>query len=499
MKFGTIVKIGALAAAAASTAAGTVLVTTKAFAKVGKMPKEEPIDTSNGPIIKKPLAPADPVPAEPIKPYVAPTPVVEPVAAPAPVVEPVAAPIPEPTPAPAFVAPEPTPAPAFVTPEPAPMPVFTAPEPEPVTFANIPSEPVVAEPVAVELPDIPAPAPVIPEPVAAPIPEPTPAPAYTLDYALPYMAGNSDDKTIVTGGVEIPVEEPTPVIEEPAPVVGGSETSGGRLDDDALINQPLKSEVEDVVTPTVEAPVVEEPASAGLDLINSALAEEPAPVIEEPVVAEPVLPVVEEPVAEEPKIDLSSVIAPNPAAEQVAPVVEEPAPVVEPIAEPVVEEVAPVVEPIVEAAPVVEPVVEEPAPAPVTFGNLSSTEDYIETIAADEEPAPVVEAVPAADKGKEQKIGDAIVSDKANNPNIAAVAAKFGMNADNLVSIEAAGNMPMVFEFLYADMRNDATLVAVYFIMNGEATLPPETDKENVLAFGRNFITGNDELKAFLA
>ena len=73
------------------------------------------------------------------------------------------------------------------------------------------------------------------------------------------------------------------------------------------------------------------------------------------------------------------------------------------------------------------------------------------------------------------------------------------MNADNLVSIEAAGNMPMVFEFLYADMRNDATLVAVYFIMNGEATLPPETDKENVLAFGRNFITGNDELKSFLA
>ena len=96
MKFGTIVKIGALAAAAASTAAGTVLVTTKAFAKVGKMPKEEPIDTSNGPIIKKPLAPADPVPAEPIKPYTAPAPVVEPVAAPAPVAE---------EPAPAFVAP----------------------------------------------------------------------------------------------------------------------------------------------------------------------------------------------------------------------------------------------------------------------------------------------------------------------------------------------------------------------------------------------------------
>ena len=461
MKFGTIVKIGALAAAAASTAAGTVLVTTKAFAKVGKMPKEEPIDTSNGPIIKKPLAPADPVPAEPIKPYVAP----------APVVEPVAAPIPEPTPAPAFVAPEPTPAPAFVTPEPAPMPVFTAPEPEPVTFANIPSEPVVAEPVAVELPDIPAPAPVIPEPVAAPIPEPEPAPAYTLDYALPYMAGNSDDKTIVTGGVEIPAEEPAPVIEEPAPVieepapvvepipepvVGGSETSGGRLDDDALINQPLKSEVEDVVTPTVA-----EPVPAGLDLINSALAEETAPVVE--------------PVAEL--------------------VVE--APVEEPVL-PTIEEAAPAVEPIVEATPIVEPVVEEPAPAPVTFGNLSSTEDYIETIAA-EEPAPVVEAAPVADKGKEQKIGDAIVSDKASNANIAAVAAKFGMNADNLVSIEAAGNMPMVFEFLYADMRNDATLVAVYFIMNGEATLPPDTDKENVLAFGRNFITGNDELKAFLA
>ncbi len=498
MKFGTIVKIGALAAAAASTAAGTVLVTTKALAKVGKQPKEEPIDTSNGPIIKRPLAPADPVPADPIKPYVAPTPVVEPVVAPEPVIE--ATPTPEPTPAPAFVAPEPTPAPAFVTPEPAPMPVFTAPEPEPVTFANIPSEPVVAEPVTVDLPDIPAPAPVV-----EPIPEPTPAPAYTLDYALPYMAGNSDDKTIVTGGVEIPTEEPA--IEEPAPII-----------------EPV---IEPIPEPIVEAPVIEEPVveEPKIDL-SSVIAPNPAaepvaePVVEpiaepvvEPIVEEvaPILEVAEEnlPVDDFAQSDISEAsgdadqplnVAPvveAPVAEPVLPVVEpvvEAAPIVEPVL-PVVEEVSPVVEPIVE------PVVAEPAPAPVTFGNLSSTDDYIETIAA-KEPDPVVEPIveaPVADKGKEQKIGDAIVSDKASNPNIAAVAAKFGMNADNLVSIEAAGNMPMVFEFLYGDMRNDATLVAVYFIMNGEATLPPESDKENVLAFGRNFITGNDELKAFLA
>ncbi len=71
---------------------------------------------------------------------------------------------------------------------------------------------------------------------------------------------------------ELPIEEPqvqeTEQVDEPAPVpvvdsqntnraqelldeiVGGIEASSGRLDDDALINQPLKSNEQNVVTPT---------------------------------------------------------------------------------------------------------------------------------------------------------------------------------------------------------------------------------------------------------
>lgn len=157
-------------------------------------------------------------------------------------------------------------------------------------------------------------------------------------------------------------------------------------------------------------------------------------------------------------------------------VVEEPIPA---IVEPAI--------PVVEPAPI--PVV-EPAPAPV----VEST------------PAPVVEPAPAPvevtpeTKGSTAKIGDAVVSDKEDDAAIKAVVDEFHVPASNLVSITAEGNMPMVFEFLYGDMRTDATLMSVYFIMpDGKATLPPETDRENVLAFGRNFITGNEELRKFLA
>ncbi|MCQ2488363.1 MAG: hypothetical protein MJ143_03700, partial [Clostridia bacterium] len=146
----------------------------------------------------------------------------------------------------------------------------------------------------------------------------------------------------------------------------------------------------------------------------------------------------------------------------------------------------------------------EPVAEPVTFENIPVQNEYVEEIAPVVEPVaePVVEETvePAVEeKGKETKIGDTIVSDKNTNANIIAVANKFGVQAANLVSIEATEGMPMVFEFLYNDMRNDATLISVYFMMDGEATLPPETDRENVLAFGRNFITGNADLKEFLA
>ncbi len=156
----------------------------------------------------------------------------------------------------------------------------------------------------------------------------------------------------------------------------------------------------------------------------------------------------------------------------------------------------------------------EPEPVPVTFGDLTPEEAVtveeptpaiVEPAVVEETPAEPIDAapIPAAEPevhGSTVKIGDAVVSDKADDAAIKAVVDEFHVPVSNLVSITAEGNMPMVFEFLYSDMRTDATLMSVYFIMpDGKATLPPETDRENVLAFGRNFITGNEELRKFLA
>lgn len=167
----------------------------------------------------------------------------------------------------------------------------------------------------------------------------------------------------------------------------------------------------------------------------------------------------------------------------------------------------------------------EPEPAPVTFGDLTPEETVtveeptpaivepatsepapiapVEPAVAEPTPVEPIVAAPVAEPeahGSTVKIGDAVVSDKADDAAIKAVVDEFHVPVSNLVSITAEGNMPMVFEFLYSDMRTDATLMSVYFIMpDGKATLPPETDRENVLAFGRNFITGNEELRKFLA
>ena len=462
MKLGTLVKIGALAVAAGSTAVGTVMLTTKALSKASDTdaaPAEEPkAPVFNAPAPAPAAAPA-PAPAEPApetNPFYSPAPVIEqaPAFEPAPVV--VEEPAPEPEPAPVF-----TPAP-----EPAPMPVFHAPEPEPVSFATTPAEPVV-EPVKVELPDIEA-------PIPAPIPEPAAAPEADFDigYQLPYMAGSSTESDVVIGGAVAEVEpEPEPESEplpEPEP-------------------EPL---------PEPEPEPLPEPEPEPL----------PEPVAE-PVAEPEVVISSAEPITFEAPADP---VLPTAPADDVA------APEVDPLSQgfsvamtDVIEEgstlipQAPTVEPEAIAEPVAEPI-PEPAPEPVTFSDISSHSDYIEEVEPASEPASEVAApapapAPVADKGKEIRIGNTIVSDKNTNPNIVAVNSAFHIPMDNLVSIEAEQQMPMVFEFLYSDMRTDATLIAVYFIQGGVAVPPPETEKENILAFGRNFITSNEELKAFLA
>lgn len=502
MKLGTIVKVGALAVAAGSTAVGTVLLTTKALGKVGTK-NENDIPQPETPVVNKPYSAAPEFEAAPAMPFAA-----------APVVE-------EPAPAPVFEA-------APVIPEPVVEEIPAAPVVEPV-FAAPAEEPVAS--IEVELPTIEAPvipepvAPVIPEPVVAEIPmaapivepvapaEPESAPYQDLGYQLPYLAGNLGNNEDLVEKVETPIEAAAPVIPEPvAPAEPEPAITFGTLPATEEVVEPVDVTAE----PVEEAPVISEPIAPELPVVEPVVEAPIAePIVEAPVV-EPIVEPIAEPIAVEPEVVIRQA---EPVAEDLfeAPIMD-----VEPVAAPVEEN------PLAEGFTV--SMHEEPSDAlPImgeaTFEDLPVASDYVEPIAA-EEPvaeAPVVEVaeenLPVDDfarsdtieasgdadqpsaptAGKEAKIGDAIVSDKASNPNIAAVSAKFRIPVANLVSIEAEGNMPMVFEFLYDDMKNDATLVSVYFIMNGEATLPPEADREGVLAFGRNFITGNDELKAFLA
>ena len=460
MKLGTLVKIAALAVAAGSTAAGTIMVTTKALKKVGNDDKTE-----------------TPVAAAPVEPTPAPafTP------APAPEVIPVAEPAPAPTPVSEPYIPE-----EFkVEPIVVEAPVEAAPIVEkeayiPQEFAA-PAADVVA-PVEADLPNIEAPA--------------EPAPVYT-DFVLPYAAasaGANDD--IVIGGA---VKEEAPVAEEitVAPVIEEAPIEVAPVVEEIPV-APVAEEIP--VAPVIEEapiaePIVDAPVS-GLDLINAALASEPVvePEIvlstQEPIAAEPTdepaLPTAEVAPVEDPLADMNPLaqgftvsITEDAGAEALPPVADVP-PMEDfaaaPIAEPATfETIAPVEEPIAEPVAEAAPVVDE---APVV------------------EAAPIVSAVPA---GNIKTIGDSVVSDEPTNANIQAVANKFNVPAKNLVSIAAEGQMPMVFEFLYDDMRTDATLMSVYFIIDGEAVLPPETDRETVLATGRNFITDNEELKAFLA
>ncbi|MBO4446459.1 MAG: hypothetical protein IKT04_03880 [Clostridia bacterium] len=495
MKLGTLAKIGALAVAAGSTAVGTIMVTTKALSKGDKKPEKAPVSAAPAPKpqetkVEEPKAESNPFYAA--APVIEQAPEPEPIAVPEPVVA-------APEPVVAFEpAPEPVPVPVVETPEPEPMPVFTAPEPEPVSFATAPVEPVV-EPVEVELPSIEAPAPAA-EPVADT--------GYAdLGYQLPYMAGSNNEEGVVIGGA---VAEPEPVaVPEPEPIAI-PEPEPIAIPEPEPIAVP---EPEPIAVPEPEPIAVPEPETVAIPEPEPIAIPEPEPIaIPEP---EPIAvpePEVEAPAAPEVVISTAEPIALDISEEPVLPTAPEEETVKEeinPLAQgftvsmtdetpadsvlipqaPTVVLEEPAAEPEPAAIPEPEPIA---APEPTTFEDISSVSaDYIEEV----EPAPEVSA-----KGKEIKIGETLVSDKPSNPNIAAVTARYpSIPADSLVSIEAAGGMPMVFEFMYSDMRNDSTLAGVYFISGGEVTLPPETEKENILAYGRNFIASNEELKAFLA
>ena len=96
-------------------------------------------------------------------------------------------------------------------------------------------------------------------------------------------------------------------------------------------------------------------------------------------------------------------------------------------------------------------------------------------------------------------VGGAVVSDDPANENIVAVAEAAGVKVENLVSLVAEGNAPLVFEFADPSERNEVTLQNVYFInSDGKVTMPSRKDNDNILAFGKAFITDVYGFKAFL-
>ena len=96
-------------------------------------------------------------------------------------------------------------------------------------------------------------------------------------------------------------------------------------------------------------------------------------------------------------------------------------------------------------------------------------------------------------------VGNAVVSDDPANESIAAVAEAAGVAPETLVALTTEGNAPLVFEFLDPADRNEVTLKNVYFIgADGKVTMPSRKDNDNILAFGKAFISDVYGFKAFL-
>lgn len=97
------------------------------------------------------------------------------------------------------------------------------------------------------------------------------------------------------------------------------------------------------------------------------------------------------------------------------------------------------------------------------------------------------------------KIGDVWVTDSIEDECIGIVAAVSGYAPDQLVTLRSEGGAPMVFAFGSPSVRNDVTLEEVFFVTDtGRAVLPEDTERENVIAFGKAFITETPDLQDYL-
>lgn len=143
-------------------------------------------------------------------------------------------------------------------------------------------------------------------------------------------------------------------------------------------------------------------------------------------------------------------------------------------------------EPVVEEAFIEE--VEEPLQEPVELPMEEPVEEVLEEIA--DEPAPMENTI---------MVGNAIISDDANNGFIQLVSSVSGKDPKDLVVLAAPGTTLMVFAFA-GDARNENTLAGVYFVSEtGEVTEAEGDELQNVMAFGRAFITQTPDFQNFLA
>ena len=156
-----------------------------------------------------------------------------------------------------------------------------------------------------------------------------------------------------------------------------------------------------------------------------------------------------------------------------------------------------------------EPIKEKPV-------ETEKTVEIVESLEVEKKPEPVVEKKieepvktekqetsiikePVENDPRAIKIGDAWITDSIDDACIGIVAAVSGYTPDQLVTLRTEGGAPMVFAFSSPSIRNDVTLEEVFFVTDtGRAVLPEDTERENVIAFGKAFITETPELQDYL-
>lgn len=143
--------------------------------------------------------------------------------------------------------------------------------------------------------------------------------------------------------------------------------------------------------------------------------------------------------------------------------------------------------------------------APVTMTQTGSSMPAEASTAPEEAPyraenetVPVKK--PAPKRARTVQIGDTEVSDDPANDIIRKVVDATAVNADQMVSLEADNAMPMVLLFKEGKEKNAMNLEYIYFLTpEGKVSIPPKSEQDNIVEFGRAFITKSRDLQNFIA